>query len=169
MVNVFDFGATGDGKTDDTEALQHALEEGDGAVHLKKGTYRITRPLVLDLTKHGFSAIRGKESGTSRIVVVEVAEIILRNVRMVEKNLIIFHPAKRFIDLRLTVSNRFYLGSSQCDPGLEPIPNLIISRRLCISNLRESFLTFLIFGHSGIPGTQTGASRCGKYRSIAEV
>jgi hypothetical protein len=68
MVNVFDFGATGDGKTDDTEALQHALEEGDGVLHLKKGTYRITRPLVLDLTKHGFCAIRGKEAGTSRIL-----------------------------------------------------------------------------------------------------
>ncbi|MCH7988050.1 MAG: right-handed parallel beta-helix repeat-containing protein [Planctomycetes bacterium] len=68
MVNVLDFGATGDGKTDDTEALQHALEEGDGALHLKKGTYRITRPLVLDLTKHGFCAIRGKEAGTSRIL-----------------------------------------------------------------------------------------------------
>ena len=50
MVQVRDFGAAGDGRQDDTEALQHALEEGDGTLHLAKGTYRITKPLVLDLT-----------------------------------------------------------------------------------------------------------------------
>jgi nitrous oxidase accessory protein NosD len=67
MVNVFNFGATGDGTTDDTESIQHALEAGDGVLHLNKGTYRITRPLVLDLTKQGYGAVRG-DGGTSRIV-----------------------------------------------------------------------------------------------------
>lgn len=67
MSNVFGFGAKGDGIADDTEALQHALDAGDGVLRLNKGTYRITRPLVLDLTKSGFGAVRG-EAGTSRIV-----------------------------------------------------------------------------------------------------
>jgi parallel beta-helix repeat protein len=67
MSNVFGFGAKGDGVADDTEALQHTLDSGDGVLRLNKGTYRITRPLVLDLTKTGFGAVRG-ESGTSRIV-----------------------------------------------------------------------------------------------------
>lgn len=67
MSNVFGFGAKGDGIADDTEALQHTLDSGDGVLRLNKGTYRITKPLVLDLTKTGFGAVRG-ESGTSRIV-----------------------------------------------------------------------------------------------------
>src|SRR5262245_38154302 len=67
MSNVFDFGATGDGTTDDTAALQHALEAGDGVLALHKGTYRISQPLVLDLTKQGYGAIRG-EGGTSRLL-----------------------------------------------------------------------------------------------------
>lgn len=53
MSNVFGFGARGDGVADDTEALQHTLDSGDGVLRLNKGTYRITRPLVLDLTKTG--------------------------------------------------------------------------------------------------------------------
>jgi len=67
MANVYGFGAAGDGTTDDTDALQHALDDGDGILRLNKGTYRITRPLVIDLTKRGYGAVRG-EAGTSRIV-----------------------------------------------------------------------------------------------------
>jgi len=74
MSNVFGFGAVGDGIADDTESfaddtesLQHAIDSGDGVLRLNKGTYRITKPLVLDLTKTGFGAVRG-EGGTSRIV-----------------------------------------------------------------------------------------------------
>lgn len=67
MVNVFNFGAAGDGQVDDTEALQHALEAGDGVLSLNPGTYRISRPLVLDTTKQGYVGIRGA-AGTSRII-----------------------------------------------------------------------------------------------------
>jgi len=67
MANVYHFGAVGDGKTDDTAALQHALEAGDGLLDLHKGTYHITRPLVMDLTKQGYGAVRGA-GGASRIV-----------------------------------------------------------------------------------------------------
>lgn len=67
MSNVFGFGAKGDGVSDDTAALQHTLDSGDGVLRLNKGTYRITQPLVLDLTKTGFGAVRG-EGGTSRIL-----------------------------------------------------------------------------------------------------
>ena len=67
MSNVLGFGAVGDGVADDTEALQHTLDAGDGVLRLNKGTYRITKPLVLDLTKQGIGAVRG-EGGTSRII-----------------------------------------------------------------------------------------------------
>lgn len=67
MANAFHFGAAGDGETDDTAALLHTLEAGDGVLRLNKGTYRITRPIVIDTTKTGYAAVRG-EGGTSRII-----------------------------------------------------------------------------------------------------
>ena len=67
MVNALHFGAAGDGAADDTAALQHALEAGDGVLELEKGTYRISRPLVLDLTKQGYGAVLGK-GGSARII-----------------------------------------------------------------------------------------------------
>ena len=33
MTSVRDFGARGDGKTDDAQAIQHALQKGDGNLH----------------------------------------------------------------------------------------------------------------------------------------
>ena len=67
MSNVNGFGAVGDGVADDGAALQHTLEAGNGVLRLNKGTYRITQPLVLDLTKQGYGAVHG-EGGTSRII-----------------------------------------------------------------------------------------------------
>jgi hypothetical protein len=61
------FGAVGDGAADDTDALQHAVDDGDGVLELSKGTYRITRPIVLDSRQHGYLGVRG-EQGTARIV-----------------------------------------------------------------------------------------------------
>lgn len=68
MTQAGDFGATGDGQTDDTEALQHAIDEGIGELLLPRGDYRITRSLIVDLAKAGRTAIRG-ESGTARILI----------------------------------------------------------------------------------------------------
>ena len=67
MSHVHDFGAIGDGITDDTDALRHALEAGDGALVFGKGTYRITQPLVIDTTRSGYTAVRG-EGGTTRLL-----------------------------------------------------------------------------------------------------
>lgn len=67
MANVRHFGATGDGATDDTAALQHAVEQGDGVVELPRGTYRITRPIEVDLDRHGWLGVAGAH-GTARVV-----------------------------------------------------------------------------------------------------
>jgi len=64
---VGDFGAAGDGQTDDTDALQHAIDEGAGELVLPRGDYRITRSLIVDLARVGRTSIRG-ESGTARIL-----------------------------------------------------------------------------------------------------
>ena len=44
MSNVVDYGTTGDGVTDDTEAILHTLEAGDGTLQFPAGNYLITRP-----------------------------------------------------------------------------------------------------------------------------
>jgi hypothetical protein len=53
------FGAVGDGKADDTAAIQKAVDSGVGAISLPKGVYRITRPIVVDLDKAGYTSIGG--------------------------------------------------------------------------------------------------------------
>ncbi|MFN5734035.1 MAG: right-handed parallel beta-helix repeat-containing protein [Planctomyces sp.] len=67
MAQAADFGAAGDGVTDDTDALQHAIDEAVGEVCLPRGDYRITRPLLVLLPTVGRTSIRG-ESGTARIL-----------------------------------------------------------------------------------------------------
>ncbi len=66
VFNVRNFGAKGDGKTDDTaavtQALQALLKAGGGRLHFPSGRYRLKRPLVvssterLDFTGDGWSS-----------------------------------------------------------------------------------------------------------------
>ena len=65
-VTIRDFGAVGDGRTDDTAAIQKAVDAGTGDILLPRGVYRITRPIVIDLDQVGPTSIVG--SGTARIV-----------------------------------------------------------------------------------------------------
>jgi polygalacturonase len=53
MAHVKDFGAVGDGKADDTAELQHAINDGERLIVIPAGTYRITKPLRVDLDKMG--------------------------------------------------------------------------------------------------------------------
>jgi hypothetical protein len=64
--DVRSFGATGDGKTDDTAAIQKAVNAGAGAVRFPKGVYRLTQAVVIELDKVGFTSLLG--DGTARIV-----------------------------------------------------------------------------------------------------
>lgn len=64
--DVRNFGAVGDGKTDDTEAIQRAINAGIGEVYFPKGVYRITQTLQVDLNKTGYSPITGR--GDSQII-----------------------------------------------------------------------------------------------------
>ena len=66
MSTVRDFGARGDGRTDDTQALQHAIGRVDGQLTFTRGEYVITRPLQIPLQMHGRMHISG-EGGTARI------------------------------------------------------------------------------------------------------
>ncbi|MFO7974559.1 MAG: right-handed parallel beta-helix repeat-containing protein [Candidatus Hydrogenedentota bacterium] len=67
MADAEEFGAKGDGKADDTQALQRAINEGSGVLELAKGSYLISAPLVLDTTQRGYVGVRGAQ-GASRIL-----------------------------------------------------------------------------------------------------
>ncbi|MBS0265724.1 MAG: hypothetical protein JSS02_27585, partial [Planctomycetes bacterium] len=67
MSNVRQFGAVGDGQRDDTEALEHAVREGNGLLELPPGTYRITRPIIFRLKDGGPVAVRGS-GGIAKLV-----------------------------------------------------------------------------------------------------
>ncbi len=63
---VRDFGARGDGTTDDWQAIQNAVNARNGSAVFPHGIYRITKPVTINLNRAGRVAIRG--SGTARIV-----------------------------------------------------------------------------------------------------
>lgn len=57
--DVRSLGAVGDGKADDTAAIQKAVDGKVGLVQLPRGVYRITKPIVIDLGKVGYTSIDG--------------------------------------------------------------------------------------------------------------
>lgn len=67
MANVRDFGAKGDGKTDDTAAIMHAAGQGDGQLQFPRGEYRITSSLRLELEKTRRIGIDGA-GGTAKLI-----------------------------------------------------------------------------------------------------
>lgn len=63
---VLDFGAKGDGTTDDTAAIQKAVDSGHGSLIFPKGIYKLTKPITINLDATGFTSLTG--DGTPRIV-----------------------------------------------------------------------------------------------------
>jgi len=59
-------GAKGDGVADDTDAVTRAVAAG-GAVRFPRGTYRLTRTVVLDLNKIGYVSLLGDGAAVVRM------------------------------------------------------------------------------------------------------
>jgi hypothetical protein len=60
MSNVRDFGAKGDGRSDDTAALQHAVEKAaDGYLEFPRGDYRVRRTVEIKLNETGRVGLNG--------------------------------------------------------------------------------------------------------------
>jgi hypothetical protein len=64
--SVTAFGARGDGQTDDTDAVQRAIDQA-GAVEFPRGDYRIRRTIEIDLAKHGPVRLTGH--GVGRVTI----------------------------------------------------------------------------------------------------
>lgn len=65
-MDIRSLGAAGDGKADDSAAIQKAIDSGAGDIHFGKGTYRLTKTVVVELDRVGFTALSGE--GTATIV-----------------------------------------------------------------------------------------------------
>ena len=67
MSNVINFGARGDGTTDDTQAIQHAIDDGEGFVEFPPGDYLLTRTIRIDLTRRSRAGVVGS-GGTAKLI-----------------------------------------------------------------------------------------------------
>ena len=65
-LTVKDYGAAGDGKTDDTITFQRAIDSNLGDIHIPNGTYRLTKTIIIDLDRIGPVSIVG--SGTVKLI-----------------------------------------------------------------------------------------------------
>jgi hypothetical protein len=54
-----DFGVAGDGTTDDTAAIQRAVDAGIGELRFWRGRFRLTKPVVVNLDKTGVTSLSG--------------------------------------------------------------------------------------------------------------
>lgn len=77
--SVKDYGAKGDGITDDTEAIYAALAAAeDGEIYFSRGVYRISRSIMIDLSVHGPLTIRGVAGGSTIAMEGEGAAFVVR-------------------------------------------------------------------------------------------
>jgi hypothetical protein len=79
-----DFGAVGDGRADDTAALEKAVRSGRGVVRIPKGRISIARTVTIELDKTGYIAFEGHGVGQ---IVMAGAGPALRFVGTHAKNL----------------------------------------------------------------------------------
>tara|TARA_R110002111_G_scaffold262694_1_gene340225 strand:+ start:171840 stop:173270 length:1431 start_codon:yes stop_codon:yes gene_type:complete len=63
---VKSYGATGDGTTDDTAAIQRAVDSRQGSILFPQGVYRITKTISVDLEKLGPTSV--SSDGTATII-----------------------------------------------------------------------------------------------------
>jgi hypothetical protein len=66
FLTVLDTGSKGDGETDDTAAIQELIDAKAGTIRFPPGTYRVSRPLVVELDRVGFTSFVA--DGTARLV-----------------------------------------------------------------------------------------------------
>ena len=66
LKSVRDFGAKGDAHTDDTDAIQKAVDSGAGDIHFPRGVYLVSRTIRVELDRAGPLSISG--NGTAQIV-----------------------------------------------------------------------------------------------------
>ena len=69
--NVRSFEAKGNGRTDDSAAVQAAVDAGSGSVFFPKGVYRVTKTIEVHLNRIGFTSVRS--DGSSQIITAGIS------------------------------------------------------------------------------------------------
>jgi len=67
MSDVRTFGAVGDGQADDTAAIRHCVQDGDGLISFSRGRYRIRQTIEIPLDRFDRVGIDGSR-GTATVV-----------------------------------------------------------------------------------------------------
>src|SRR5687767_13841358 len=67
MSDAHHFGVVGDGTSDTTRALEHAIAKSDGLIRLPRGDYVLSRTIEIDLSRTGRLAIEGS-GGTAKLI-----------------------------------------------------------------------------------------------------
>jgi len=91
VVNVKDFGAEGDGVTDDTTAIQAAIDNG-GSIFIPVGTYKITTALTIsdsNLVISGYGATLHMVGNTGDFEQYECNAIVFNGSTATQKNIVI--------------------------------------------------------------------------------
>jgi hypothetical protein len=65
-LTVLDYGAKGDGQSDDTAAIQELIDAKCGSVRFPAGAYRLSKPLVVDLDRVGYTSLVA--DGTAKLI-----------------------------------------------------------------------------------------------------
>lgn len=102
-VCVKDFGAIGDGVTDDTAAIQAAINSGAEKIHVPKGTYLFTPPLAVNFSD---ISLVGEGIGDSVLKPTAVAEPAI-------------HVGRGANVSGFTLEHIYIQGNSTCTAGLE--------------------------------------------------
>lgn len=66
FLTVLDLGAKGDGQTDDAAAIQELIDAKSGSIRFPAGIYRITKQLVVDLNRVGYTSFVA--DGSARLI-----------------------------------------------------------------------------------------------------
>ncbi|MCS5583598.1 MAG: right-handed parallel beta-helix repeat-containing protein [Pseudomonadales bacterium] len=143
MSNIQHFGAVGDGIADDTDAIIHAIENGDGHIELPAGTFRITRTIEVDLTSNSPLAITGAAGATT--IVMDAAGPAIRLVGTHggtgdpgsrSESVVDFQRMPVIADLKIT-------GSHPLADGIQCLQTMqIILRSLLITEVRHGVHLF---------------------------
>jgi hypothetical protein len=118
IVSVKDFGATGDGVTDDTAAIQLALDDGqNGAVFFPTGTYKVSSALTVRPSTHvfgsGVDSVLKTNSATANIFNINGQFVYISDLSF---NSSVTRTAGFFIDI-LSGSSRFRLQNFYMNNG----------------------------------------------------